>query len=269
MHRNIVIKTNKEAEVSAEELYELEQTAFQQWTDKRLYTSIAHTSKEQFQRYIADKVVFVAQDEATGELLGMHTLKLNKRKGRADGANLAVSSKAQHEGIASRMLEAEAQRLRKAGYRYIVENTAIPATWSVKWHLKNGYYIVGYSRSERNNYASYIFRKQIATDVCHHPIDLLWVAPIAPITAKIRYCLTWMAMMICKDKSGKLNAIGRIAKDVRSKMNSHCNATLSKREVAIDVRCKKEDVRCITQESDGDRTRFESSLRDKRNAITR
>ena len=218
MQRDIVIKTNKEAEVSVEELYELEHTAFQQWTDAGLYTPISNTSVERLQRYIADKAVFVAQDEATGELLGMHTLRLNKLKGRANGANLAISPKAQHEGIASRMLQAEVLRLRKAGYRYIVENTAIPATWSVQWHLKNGYHIVGYSRSERNNYASYIFRKQIATDVRHHPTDLLWVAPIAPITAKIRYCLTWLATMICKDKNGRLNAIGRIAKDVRSKM---------------------------------------------------
>ena len=218
MHRNIVIKTGKEAEVSVEELYELEQAAFQQWTDAGLYTPISNTSIERLQHYIVDKAVFIALDEATGELLGMHTLKLNKRKGRADGANLAVSLKAQHEGIASRMLEAEAQRLRKAGYRYMVGNTAIPAIWSVKWHLKNGYYIVGYSRSERNNYASYIFRKQIATDVRHHPTDLLWTRPVAPLTAKIRYCLTWMATVICKDNSGKLNAIGRIAKDVRSKM---------------------------------------------------
>ena len=216
--------------MSVEELYELRKTAFEQWTDAGLYMPVSNTSVEQFQHYIADKAVFVAQDEATGELLGMHTLKLNKRKGRANGANLAVSPKAQHEGIASRMLEAEAQRLRKAGYRYIVENTAIPATWSVQWHLKNGYYIVGYSRSERNNYASYIFRKQIATDVRHHPTDLLWTRPIAPLTAKLLYCLSWLATNICKSKSGKLNAIGRIAKDVRSKMNSHCNATLSKRE---------------------------------------
>ena len=218
MHRNIVIKTNKEAEVSVEELYKLEQAAFQQWTDAGLYTPVSNTSVERLQRYIADKAVFIAQDEATGELLGMHTLKLNKRKGRANGANLAVSPKAQHEGIASRMLEAEAQRLRKAGYRYMVGNTAIPATWSVQWHLKNGYHIVGYSRSERNNYASYVFRKQIATDVRHHPTDLLWTRPIAPITAKLRYCLTWLATNICKSKSGKLNAIGRIAKDVRSKI---------------------------------------------------
>ena len=142
----------------------------------------------------------------------MHVLRLNKRKGRADGADLSVSPKAQHEGIASRMLAVEVQRLRRNGYKYMVGSTAIPATWSVRWHLKNGYYIVGYSRSERNNYASYIFRKQIATDVCHHPTDLLWVAPIAPITAKIRYCLTWMATNVCKDKAGRLNWIGRMAK---------------------------------------------------------
>ena len=212
MSRKIIIKTYKEAEVSVEELYELEQAAFQQWTDAGLYTPVSNTSVERLQQYIADKAVFVAQDEATGELLGMHTLKLNKRKGRANGANLAVSPKAQREGIASRMLQTEAQRLRKNGYRYIVENTAIPATWSVQWHLKNGYYIVGYSRSERNNYASYIFRKQIATDVRHHPTDLLWTKPIVPITAKIRYCLTWMATMVCKDKAGKLNWLGRRAK---------------------------------------------------------
>ena len=212
MQRDIVIKTNKEAEASVEELYKLEQAAFQQWTDAGLYTPIAYTPLQQFQRYVMDKAVFVAQDEATGELLGMHTLKPNKRKGRANGANLAVSPKAQHEGIASRMLEAEVQRLRKAGYRYIVENTAIPAIWSVQWHLKNGYHIVGYSRSERNNYASYIFRKQIATDVRHHPTDLLWVAPIAPLTAKLLYCLSWLATNICKSKSGKLNWIGRMAK---------------------------------------------------------
>ena len=198
--------------MSVEELYELRKAAFFLWREAMLYTPAIDIPIELFQRYLTDKAVFVAQDEATGELLGMHTLRLNKRKGRADGANLAVSPRAQHEGIASRMLQAEAQRLRKNGYRYIVENTAIPATWSVQWHLKNGYRIVGYSRSERNNYASYVFRKQIAIDVRHHPSDLLWTRPIAPITAKLRYCLTWMATMVCKDKAGKLNWLGRMAK---------------------------------------------------------
>jgi GNAT superfamily N-acetyltransferase len=210
MKRKIIIRTNREVQVPIEALNDLRRAAFEQWEKESLYFSMS--SDEHFGQYLRDKVVFVAHDEATGELLGMHTLKLNKRKGRADGANLAVSSKAKREGIASRMLEAEAQRLCKNGYRYIVENTAIPATWSVQWHLKNGYYIVGYSRSEKNKYASYVFRKQIAP-------SLLWSPPLAPLTAKLLYCLSWLATNICKSKSGKLNWLGRMAKDVRRLMS--------------------------------------------------
>ena len=203
MRRKIIIKTNREAQVPVEALNDLRRAAFEQWEKEGLYFSMS--SDEHFGQYLRDKVVFVAHDAETGELLAMHTLKLNKQKGRANGANLAVSPKAKHEGIASRMLQEEAQRLRKAGYRYMAGNTGIPATWSVQWHLKNGYYIVGYSRSEKQNYASYIFRKQIAP-------SLLWSPPLAPLTAKLLYCLSWLATNICKSKSGKLNWLGRMAK---------------------------------------------------------
>jgi GNAT superfamily N-acetyltransferase len=215
MHRDIIIRTNKLAGVSAEELYELEKSAFQQWTDAKLYTPIAYTPLQQFQRYLADKTIFVAQDAATGELLAMRTLTLNKKSGRAAESNLSVAPKAKRQGIATRLIDAEVKWLRKRGYRFTTCTTAIPASWSVRWHLKTGYHIVGYSRSEHNNYASYVFRKQIATDVRHHPSDLLWMAPIAPLTAKLQYCFSWLATNICKSKTGKLNAIGRMAMKVR------------------------------------------------------
>ena len=218
MQRNIVIKTLKEAEVSVEELYELRKAAFSQWTEAGLYTPAETMTKDQYQRCLMGRTVFVAQDEATGELLAMRTLKFNRKLGFASEGDLSVSPKAKRQGIATKLINYEVEWLQKEGYRYTTCSTAIPATWSVQWHVKNGYHIVGYSRSERNNYASYIFRKQIATDVRHHPTDLLWVAPIASLTAKLLYCLSWLATNICKSKSGKLNAIGRIAKDVRSKM---------------------------------------------------
>ena len=214
----IEIDILKETEASVNELYELRIAAFEQWTDAGLNILESKTPIEQFRRYIKDKTVFVAQDKATGELLAMRTLTLNSQKGRAAESNLSVAPKAKRQGIATRLIEKEIQWLRERGYRYTTCSTAIPATWSVKWHLKNGYYIVGYSRSEKQNYASYVFRKQIATDVRHHPTDLLWVAPIASLTAKLLYCLSWLATNICKSKSGKLNAIGRIAKEVRGKM---------------------------------------------------
>ena len=229
MSRKIIIKTYKEAEVSVEELYDLFWQAFQTWRDSGLNAPFTYKTLEEFKAVIERANVFVAQDEAAGELLGMHCFYSYKNKSVFDFF-LAVSPKAQRQGIATKLLQEEVERLKQRGYRYMKCTTSAGAPWSVRWHLKNGYHIVGYSRSERNNYASYIFRKQIATDVRHHPTDLLWTRPLAPVTAKIRYCLTWLATMICKDNSGRLNAIGRIAKDVRSKMNSQRNATLSKRE---------------------------------------
>lgn len=61
----------------------------------------------------------MVHDVTTGELLAMHNLKLNKRKGCAWGTNLAVAPSAKHEGIASQMLEEEVVQLRKKGYRYL------------------------------------------------------------------------------------------------------------------------------------------------------
>ena len=78
--RDIVIKTNKEAGVSVEELYNLRKAAFQQWKDKDLDTWEADVSIEEFKDLLKKSLVFVAQDAATGELLAMRTLILNKKK---------------------------------------------------------------------------------------------------------------------------------------------------------------------------------------------
>ena len=208
----IIIKRSLDTEVPVEELYELRKAAFQQWKDAGLCTDGTLVPIEQFERYLKDKTLFVAIDDATGELLAMRTLTLNSKKGHAAESNLSVAPHAKRQGIATRLIEEEVQWLRDKGYRYTTCSTAIPATWSVRWHLKNGYYIVGYSRSERHNYASYVFRKQLAVDLRHHPTDLLWTKPLAPITAKVRYWATYIATCICKDKAGRLNWIGRMVR---------------------------------------------------------
>ena len=217
MKRKVIITTTKQTPISAEKLYSLTKSAFKQWEDNGLIVPLA--SFDYFARYMEENTVFVAHDIATGELLAMRVVKLNPVKGSAAENNLSVAPNAKRQGIGTQLIEAEVEWLVKAGYRYTTCFTATTATWSVKWHLKNGYYIVGYSRSEGKNYASYIFRKQIATDVRHHPTDLLWTKPIASLTAKLLYCLSWLATNICKSKSGKLNWIGRMAKDVRRLMS--------------------------------------------------
>ena len=214
----------------AEELYKLRKAAFQQWKDKELDTWEADVPIEEFKDLLRKSLVFVAQDAATGELLAMRTVILNKKKQCAIEGNFSVSPNAKRQGVGSKLFEVEQRHLRERGYRYVTCSTAIPATWSVRWHLKNGYYIVGYSRSEKRNYASYVFRKQLAVDVRHHPTDLLWTKPLAPITAKLRYWATYIATCICKDKAGRLNRIGRM---VRPTPNTHPRPLPKGREVGL------------------------------------
>ena len=212
----IVINTTEEKPVPVEELYNLRKASYQQWLDEGLTSpGVYEVTLKGFSQYLSDKVVFVAHDAVTGELLGMHNLKLNKRKGSAWGANLAIAPQVKHEGLASRMLQEEIRRLRQEGYRYFQGSTGIPAVWSVRWHLKNGYRIVGYSRGSGKNYPSYTFRKQIAYDFRHHPTDFLWLPFIAPVTARLSYAITFLATTICKKRSGELNGLGRFANRLR------------------------------------------------------
>ena len=210
--REIVIHTLKEKVVPVGELNRLIWSSFEQWTSKGLYVPLGDDAH--FANYVRSRVVFVVEDAATGELLAVHTLKLNKRKGSVWGANLAVAPSAKNEGIATRLLQEEIARLRQRGYRSISERTGFPATWSVRWHLKNGYRIVGYSRSEKENYPSYRFRKQFAYDLRHHPTDIFWLPYIAPVTSRLTYAVTYLATHLCKTKTGKLNALGRFVKAI-------------------------------------------------------
>ncbi len=210
----IVIHTQKKTDVSIEALYELFQQSFQLWRDKNIEAPFINKTFEEFKEVIDRSVVFVAQDRETGEVLGMHCFYCYPARYVFDFF-LAVSPKASHQGIATKILQEEVSRLRQKGYRYMKCTTSVAATWSVRWHLKNGYRIVGYSRSEKKNYASYMFRKQFAYDLRHHPTDILWLPCVAPVTSRLTYAATYLATHLCKTRTGNLNALGRLAKRLR------------------------------------------------------
>ena len=213
--RKIIIHTLRKTGISTEKLYVLFQQSFQQWRDLDITAPFINKTFEEFKEVVENANVFVALDVETQELLGMHCFLFRKKDGQAFGFFLAVSPKAKHEGIASRMLAHEVTIFRKHGYRYMQGTTNAAATWSVRWHLKNGYRIVGYSRGSGKNYPSYTFRKQIAYDLRHHPTDIFWLPYIAPITARLSYAITYLATCICKKRSGELNVLGKFARRLR------------------------------------------------------
>lgn len=198
--------------VEPKTLYTLFRQSFQQWTDQGIDTPFVHTTPEKFLKEIEWGTVFVAQDAITGELLGMHRLQCYRKHDYAYGSYLAVDPKCKHEGIATRMLKEEVVLLRNRGYRYLKGTTSAAAIWSVRWHLKNGYRIIGYSLNERSNAPTYTFRKQLFCDLSHHPTDLLWTHPLAPLTARLCFLASYLATRLCKTKTGSLNSLGRFAK---------------------------------------------------------
>lgn len=149
--RKLTISTREEAGVSEEAVYALFCQSFQQWTDNGIDAPFLHKTLDRFIKTISNARVYVAVDAETGELVGTHSLQLNKEKNYVHDFYLAVSPKCKHEGIATRLFKVEEDYVRKAGYNYIQCTTAVNAIWSVKWHLKNGYRIVGYGRSNYNN----------------------------------------------------------------------------------------------------------------------
>jgi GNAT superfamily N-acetyltransferase len=208
----IIVKTRKEAGITNDVLYALAQESFAQWTDRGFDAPALHRTYEEFREAVCHATVFVALEKETGDLLGMHSFYLDRKKKCANGFYLAVYPKLKRQGIASRLLTLEAERIRKAGYRYLQGDTATNASWSVNWHLKNGYRIVGYKNSAEKNYASYVFRKQLYCDLRHHPSDLLWTRPLAPLTARLCFMGSYIATRLCKRSDGSLNALGRLAK---------------------------------------------------------
>lgn len=212
--REIIVCRMEKSDVELETLYTLFSQSFQQWRDQGIDTPFVHTTLEKFQKEIKWGTIFVAQDAVTGELLAMHRLQCYRKHDYAFGSYLAVDPKCKHEGIATRLLKEETIQLRQRNYRYLKGTTSKAATWSVRWHLKNGYRIIGYSRSEHSNAPTYTFRKQLFCDLRHHPTDLLWTHPLAPITARLCFLASYLAAHLCKDSQGCLNKLGRLTKRI-------------------------------------------------------
>ena len=190
-----------------EALYALNKESHGMWTEQGLDAPWMHLTFPEFQQAIRGVPMFVALDAETGELLGMHSFRTHRKEGWCYGYRLAIASSARREGIASRMLAYEAERIRQAGYRYLRGVTGTTAEWSVRWHLRNGYRIIGYYHSPNNNFANYVFRKQLAPSI-------LWGPTLGPLTARMSFAASWLVNHLLKHSDGRDKLLGRFARKI-------------------------------------------------------
>lgn len=217
---NIEITTRAEYPVEDEVLFGLFQRSFQQWRDHGIEAKCLSQDIEYFRNATKRAVVVLAvrnemeegremMDHAIedSELVGMLCIKRYNDKHAYD-YYLAVAPEAKHQGVGTRMLDNVVEHLKESGHKYLIDSTSVHATWSVRWHLKNGYLIVGFGKGRKPYSDSYKFRKQIAP-------SLLWSGPLAPITAKCSYFVSRTAAYLThRSSDGALNWIGRMVKRI-------------------------------------------------------
>lgn len=159
MDGNVLVTTLTASVCTIQEVFELVHASYEQWLDNGLDSAVANYSLDDYVEKTKNCIVLVAID-ANGLLLGTHTLEFVGNK-CCFGKYLAVAPSAKRKGIGKKLLEKECELALAKGCDHILEDTAEKAFWSVEWHLKNGYQIVGYNSFSTNNYYSYLFRKQL------------------------------------------------------------------------------------------------------------
>ena len=212
---NITITTRRKHPVSDEVLYALAQQSFRQWIDADIQATWLQRPLEDFSRMLQRAVVFMAIDEERDEVVGMMCLYYYKKRHYAYDFYLATAENVKQQGVATMILQHVKERLTARGYHYIYDTTSPQATWSVRWHLKNGYRIKGYSMGRAPYSGSYQFRLQLAPFSWRHPSTWLWNKPLAPITARLCYWVSYSVAHLVHHRNGQLNWIGRLGKRLK------------------------------------------------------
>lgn len=185
---------------SHHDVLELIHFAFNQWKELGIGTSLLTLTIEQFKERTADSVIFVALDE-NGELQGTTTCSiLKKRNGSYFAFNkyTAVSNQYKNKGVGSLLLNFEKEYARSYDCEYILSDTSVLAPWSIRWHKKNGFRIIGYCSYKNNNYYSYIFRNQLLSPSVWN--NFLYV--------KIVFLLSFFKTKLIKRANGELTKLG-------------------------------------------------------------
>lgn len=209
---NIIITTLKQYPVSDWQLYKLYKASYQQWLDRGVDAPWLHHTFERFKELISHAVVYLAIDDCSQELYAMHCLNITHMRKGVFGFCLAVAPQNKQQGIATKMLQVEREQVRQRGFHYMKGVTEVSAIWSVRWHLKNGYHIVGYGKGCAPYSDTYTFRLQLVPFSWHHPSTWLWNKPLAPLAARCCYLASYAVAQLTHHRNGELNWIGRVGK---------------------------------------------------------
>ena len=206
---NVIIKTREEAGFSYEKVVDLLHEAFQERLQQGLHYTCSSMTVERLKEKTKDGIIIVAYDEKSRELLGMAAVNLRESDSHKYTYNEynAVSSKCKRQHLGSKIMD-EVKRLSiDYGAEYILSDTSTQAESAIKYHLKNGFKIVGYESYRSTNYWSYVFRLQLKK-------PSKWDNAAY---RKIKFIQSYVFIKLTRTINGADTALGRIYKKLKCK----------------------------------------------------
>lgn len=161
---NIVIRRKEDTDINYEQIVELMHAAFEERLQQGLNFSCSFMNVEQFKEKSEGGTIVLAINQDTNELVGVTVVLIKKDfNNETFGFNefLSVNPKVKRCGIESILYREGESVCNENKCKYIKCTTAVGAKSSVKYHLKNGFKIIGLESFPTTNYYSYIFRKQL------------------------------------------------------------------------------------------------------------
>lgn len=161
----MVICRIEDSPFSYDELMNLIYSSVEERVEQNLIFNVSKMSASDFRNKNKDGIILVAFNN--NELIGtscIHILTDNKGKNFAYHEHVFVNPKSKRSGVASKLMEKHVETAYSNGCLYIISDTAVKAKSSVRWHLKNGFRIIGLYSFKSTNYYSYIFRRQLVDD---------------------------------------------------------------------------------------------------------
>lgn len=205
----VVVKLLSETSITYSNLADLLHAAFEERLEQGLRFTCSTMSAKEFETKMKGGYVFVALNQETEELLGTVTIHVDTdKRGNVFGYHeyLAVSPKAKHSGVGTKLAQAWNTLLQQQNAKYVLSDTACDATSSVNWHLKNGFQIFELESYRSTNYWSYVFIKYLDDSIRKSSLQI-----------KLHYWWSWLFIKTTRHKNGSDTNIGKLYKKIKSK----------------------------------------------------
>lgn len=199
----LVIKERESAGVSYQQVVDLLHESFRERLDAGLHYSASSLTVESLIERTKHGYIYVAFSDE-GVMVGVSVLNIKYHRNTKFGyfEYCAVKDGYKHCGIGTALLNYRKEVAISEGCEYILSDTSIKAESAIKYHLRNGFEIVGYESFRSTNYWSYVFRMQLL-----HPS--VWDYGIY---RKISYCLSFVFIRLTRTIDGRDTFAGKVYK---------------------------------------------------------